>query len=309
MKYLTSLIILALIVSASASTAAGFSIDEKKGESVTVSYGGRSIVHLMTGNDTSTEESAHATYKVYLHVDDPSDANLTITKGAGGKFTHHRGIYIGWSKMKIDGKSYDTWHMKNGIRQHFDKLISSKVTKKSATFIAGINWIDGDGTLLTEKRTFTIHKPNAKGAFVIDKSSEITCVRGDTDFAGDPEHAGLQFRASNEVAENKSAKYLFPSGVMDQKSVTAARDLPWAALSFEASGNHYHVQHMSHLSLPKPIRYSAYRDYGRFGAFMVTTAKKGETKTFKVRFYLSPGEFPDSMVQDSQKRYAEYIER
>ena len=28
-----------------------------------------------------------------------------ITKGAGGDFTHHRGIYIGWMKIGVNGKT------------------------------------------------------------------------------------------------------------------------------------------------------------------------------------------------------------
>lgn len=306
MKHLLSLIALGLVVTINTATAGGFKVKEKKGETVTVAFNGKALVHLMIGNDKSTEKSAHETYKVYLHVNDPTDATRTITKGAGDKYTHHRGIFIGWSKMKIDGEGYDTWHMKAGVQQQFDKLLDRKTDKNSATFTAAINWVDDDGVLLSEKRTFTVHKPDASGAFLVDKTSEITAVRGDTEFNGDPEHAGLQFRASADVEQNKSAKYLFPAGAMDKKSMTDARDLPWAALQFEAGGNHYHVQHMSHPSLAKPVRYSAYRDYGRFGSFMVTNLKKGDTTTFKCRFYISPGEFPDSLVADSNRRYAEY---
>jgi hypothetical protein len=299
---------LSLITFATGAIAAGFEIGEQKGKSVTVSHNDRAVVKLMTGNDMSSKESAHETYKVYLHVIDPLDArgDRTITKGAGDKFTHHRGVYIGWSKMTMAGKSYDTWHMKGAVRQVFAGLIRKKTSAKQAEFTAVINWVDGQEVLLTEERTFVVGKADSSGAYILDQRSKITAVKGDAELNGDPEHAGCQFRASADVVKNKSAKYLFPSGAMSQKAVSESRDLPWAALSFKANDSQYHVQHMSHPSLPKGLRYSAYRDYGRFGSFFVTDIPKGENKTFKLRFYISPGAFPDSMVTDSTRRYADF---
>ncbi|MFK5923157.1 MAG: PmoA family protein [Verrucomicrobiota bacterium] len=304
MKKIILIIALNLSAWVSGFAAEGFSISAVKGENVTVEYNGKPVVKLMTANDKSSEQKAHETYKVYLHVMDPTDAKgeKTITKGVGDPYTHHRGIYIGWSKTKIDGKSYDTWHMKNGVRQEFAKIISQKATAGSATFTAAINWIVGEELLLSEQRTFEVRKLDEDGAFILDTTSQITAVKADAELNGDPEHAGCQFRASAEVAKNKSAKYLFPTGKMSAKEVTESRDMPWAAMTFETGGKSYHVQHMSHPSLPKPLRYSAYRDYGRFGSFFVTTIKKGESETFKVRFFISPGAFPDSMLEDSKRR-------
>ena len=307
MKHIQNIIAATFLGSSLIASGGDFTIQESPGEAVTVSYQGKALVHLVTRNDKSSKESAHETYKVFLHVNDPHDPSGTITKGAGDKFTHHRGIYIGWSKTKIAGKSYDTWHMKGAVRQELDKLTRSETTDESATFTARIHWVNGDDHLLSEERTFVVHKPDADGAFLMDKTSTITAVKADTDLNGDPEHAGCQFRASAEVVKNKSAKYVFPGGKMDQKSVIAARDLPWAALTFKANGKDYHVQHMSHPSVPRPIRYSAYRDYGRFGAFPVTKLKKGSSKSFKFRFYISPGSFPDSIVADSKQRYSAYV--
>jgi len=292
----------------SGNAADGFSISEKKGESVTVDYNGRGIIQLVTKNDKSSAEKAHETYKVYLHVMDPLDGagKKVITKGAGDKFTHHRGIYIGWSKAKIAGKAYDTWHMKDGVRQEFVKIISQKATAATASFTAAINWVDGDEVLLTEERFFEVRKLDEDGAFILDTVSKITATKADTELNGDPEHAGLQFRAAEEVVANKSAKYLFPSGKMNDKEVKKTHDMPWAAMTFNTGGNDYHVQHMSHPSLPKPVRYSAYRDYGRFGSFFVKNLKKGESATFKVRFYISPGRFPGSIGEDCKRRYENY---
>ncbi len=310
MKKLFLIATLSLSMLVSGIAADGFTIFEQKGKSVTVNYNGKAIVKLMTENDKTSEEKAHETYKVYLHVMDPNDAKgeRTLTKGAGDQYTHHRGIYIGWSKTRIEGKSYDTWHMKDGVRQEFDKLISQKTTPSTATFTVAIKWVNGEEVLLSEERTFEVRKLDEDGAFILDTVSVITAVKADTELNGDPEHAGCQFRAAADVVKNKSAKYLFPAGKMAEKEIKETTDMPWAAMTFETGGKNYHVQHMSHPSLPKPVRYSAYRDYGRFGSFFVTTIKKGESETFKVRFFISPGAFPDSMLEDCKRRSEYYGE-
>src|SRR5689334_1069240 len=52
------------------------------------------------------------TFKPFTHVFDFAGKDF-ITKGPGGDFTHHRGIFIGWNKTILAGKSYDFWHCKN----------------------------------------------------------------------------------------------------------------------------------------------------------------------------------------------------
>jgi len=241
-------------------------------------------------------------------VIDPLDpkAQRTITKGAGDKYTHHRGIYIGWSKTTIDGVGkFDTWHMKNGVRQIYRKILDHKASAEKAKLTVAIDWVAKDKTILTEKRTLIVHAPEAHGAFTLDKISEITAVAGDTDLNGDPEHAGCQYRAHEAVVKNKSAKYLFPEGV---KKVQDERDMPWAALTYQIDGRPYHVQHMSHPSIPKGNRYSAYRDYGRFGAFFVTKIAQGDSVTFRIRFHIAPGGFPDNAQAVMAKRYEQYVQ-
>jgi len=289
-------------------SAADFAINETTGKHIDVTYDGKSVLRLMTANDTSDETSAHETYKVYAHVMDPTDAenSRTLTKGAGHQYTHHRGIYIGFSRAEVEGVGgVDTWHMKNGVRQHFNKIIEQEVTDETATLTVAIDWVKNDEPLMSEQRTFIVHKPDSSGALLIDTSSEITATVGKTVLKGDPEHAGLQFRAHEEVAKNKSAKYLFPDEM--KPGLKGTKDMPWAAMTYSAHGNEFHVQHMSHPSLPKNNIYSAYRDYGRFGAYFVKELAKDESVTFKVRFYVSPGSFPADATAAMQKRYATYI--
>jgi len=288
--------------------AAEFSIKSTPDKFIDVRYDNRVVLRLMTANDTSDEKAAHETYKVYAHVMDPKDEQneRTLTKGAGDKYTHHRGIYIGFSKASVEGVGgVDTWHMTDGVRQHFGKIVEQETTKDHARLTVTVDWVKNDQPLMSEERTFVVHQPASDGGVLIDTMSKITATTGKTVLKGDPEHAGLQFRAHEEVVKNKSAKYLFPEGSKPGKDGT--KDMPWAALTYEAHGNQYYVQHMSHPSLPKGNIYSAYRDYGRFGAYFVKELDKGETAVFKVRFYISPGSFPENAISEMSQRYADYV--
>lgn len=304
-----ALVVFGSALPATPAAAAEFAIQEEPGAHIDVLYGNRVVLRLMTANNAGDETAAHDTYKVYAHVMDPVDPDnqRTLTKGPGHQFTHHRGIFIGFSKTNVAGVGgVDTWHMRNGVRQHFGKIVKQQAGDDKATLTVSVDWIKGDQPLLSEERTFVVYKPEPNEAVLIDMIAKITATAGDTVLKGDPEHAGLQYRAHEDVSKNKSAKYLFPAGAKPGNGGT--KDMPWAAMTYQAHGNDYHVQHMSHPSLPKGNVYSAYRDYGRFGAYFVEEIAKGETATFKVRFYVSPGKFPERAVEAMQARYEEYVD-
>jgi len=84
-----------------------------------------------------------------------------------------------------------------------------------------------------------------------------------------------------------------------------ANDLAWAAMSYVLAGKRYAVQEMSHPGNPKGTVWSAYRDYGRFGAFFRSPLKSGETLTVRYRFTITEGEPPSR--EQLQRQYEEYV--
>ncbi|MBF0198868.1 MAG: PmoA family protein [Planctomycetes bacterium] len=287
---------------------AQFSIEEIKNDHIAIKYDGQYLARLETKNDKANDEKALETYKVYMSISNPFNPGKNITKQAGHKFPHHRGIYIGWKKTIIanDG-NYDTWHMKRGVRQEFSEIISQESSKENAKLTVTINWVSSSDLILKEERSFVFYKPNANKSFTLDKTSKIFAIKDDTKLMGDPEHAGCQFRANEEVVNNKSAKYLFAEGALNEKEVKKKSGLEWACINFETQGQKFIVQHMTHPSLKDNLIYSAYRNYGRFGSYMVKDIKKGESEEFKFRFYISPGQFNESTVNECKERYAEFL--
>lgn len=262
-------------------------VKDTEGKHLDVLSDGKVVARYMYEHDTSTEERHHETYKPYLHVFD-AEGKAPITKGAGGQFTHHRGIFIGWNKIGFNGKEYDRWHMKGGDIVH-QKFTSKEVRDGAAVVTSVTHWMDEEGeAFLEEARTMTVTEGAYGGRAFIDFQSKLTPLRGEVSLKGDPEHAGIQYRPANEV-DKKLTKYVFPGGVTKVKGV---KDLPWAAENYTLDGKQYGVVHLNHPTNPKGTVHSAYRDYGRFGAFFEKEIKQGESLTVNYGFLILDGELP-----------------
>ena len=264
---------------------AGEGFAGKDGEYIDVLQGDKPRLRYMHKFDISTPELKHDFYKPYCHVLAP-DGETPITKGPGGKFTHHRGIFLGWSKIGFQGKSYDLWHMKNGYIVHQD-VVSKESGPDANELKVKLSWETADKVrILDETRTISLRNDDADAYLTVDFVCELTAVGGDVSLNGDPEHAGFQYRPHNDVVGNKSAKYVYHE---EGLNVQKARDVPWVGMTYKLGEDTYTVQHMNHPDNPKGTRYSAYRDYGRFGAFAVKKLEKDESLTLRYRIRITTG--------------------
>lgn len=301
MKFLTVALTLSLGLLTSISSAEdAYTVVDKAGKHLdVVTPTEKTVLRYVYVRDRSTKATTFDTAKVFAHVF-ADDGKTTLTKGPGGKFPHHRGIFIGWSKLKQGGKSHDLWHVRNTEQLH-KSFMSTEADNKGATITAQIDWIGVDGdVVIIEQRTYQVVDSNDAHA-VIDFTSEMKAVNGEVELNGDPEHAGIQFRPSQKVADNKSAKYLFHEEGVDP---TKQKDLPWVAESFKIDDAWWTVQHMSHPENPKGARWSAYRDYGRFGPFTVVKIDDGESVTFRYRFVVLKGN--EASRDGLTKKYSQY---
>ena len=229
------------------------------------------------------------TYKPFLHVFDAQGAS-PITNGAHGKqYPHHRGIFIGWTRLGFDGKRYGFWGMGGGVHQKHVKFTARDLTPDRALFASLVHWNLADGrTIIEEERTQALLRSAKPTLALIDFTSRLTAVAGDVRLDGDPEHPGVPYRPHDD-RDRKATRYLFHAD-----GVTPGRgkdtDMPWVAEQYTLGGKTYSVQHMSHPANPKGAEWSAYRDYGRFGPWFRKQVKKGETLTIRYRFHVAEGE-------------------
>lgn len=255
-------------------------------ETVDVAQDGKVVARFMMSHDVSTPAKRLENYKPYLHVYDPSGV-LRLTKGAGFNFTHHRGIMLGFMKITVGGKTYDRWHMVKG-----DQVVTA-VQPTADGFVAAIDWQGESATakpILTEERAFTFTKPAAPFYLGIEMRSTLLPGQGETKIDGDPEHAGAQFRPSEKIDGTKTT-YLYPG---KDVLIHKVRDLTWVAEVFTVEGQTFTALLLNHPSNPKDTAFSAYRDYGRFGAFPKGVATPESPFKLRYKWLIAEGDVRDA---------------
>src|SRR5207247_2519955 len=164
-------------------------------------------------------------------------------------------------------------HCAGGAHQSHEKLLASEAGNLMGRHRLEIAWHGQDKEVIArEERELTVyHFPTGT---LIDFASRLRTTGGRVKLDGDPQHAGVQFRADDEVAKATSKQTVFvrPDGVgqpgvewnwPQQKDQV---NLPWKAMSFVLGGQRYTVADLDRPDNPKEARFSE-RTYGRFGSY------------------------------------------
>jgi hypothetical protein len=270
---------------------------EEAGAAALLLSGKPVVRYEMPTYDASSEEKRLVTYKPFHHVFDPV-TGMRLTKGNGGQFTHHRGIFFGYNRISHGGDKKtmsDCWHCVKGARQEHRQMLDEVAGPVEGVQRVAIDWMGSDDSkVLGEIRELEIVP--APGGTIIDFASRLTAdapVRLD----GDPQHSGVHFRASNEVHEStKDQTYYLRPGVKaepgkfrnwpDDKTYVNA---PWHAASFVVGGQRYTVLRVNRPENPGEARMSE-RDYARFGSYFEYELDPSRPLQVGYRFWVQPGE-------------------
>lgn len=275
-----------------------FAWSDTAGKYSELSFAGRPVLRYMyEAVDNSTNERRMETYKPYHHVYDPQGSRV-VTKGPGGLFPHHRGLYYGFNRITYDeGKKHaDTWHCNKGEWQSHEGVLAEDVGPVLGRHLVAIDWHGQDGKVFAkEQREMSAY--NVPGGLLIEFASRLTTTGGAVKLDGDPQHAGFQFRASQDVPD-KTAKltyYLRPDGKDNPGSFRNwpgnknHANLPWNALSFVLGEQRYTCCYLDRPQNPKEARYSE-RDYGRFGSYFEYELTEDRPLDLNYRIWLQEGE-------------------
>ncbi|MEX0684940.1 MAG: DUF6807 family protein [Balneolales bacterium] len=252
-----------------------------------------------------------ATKKPFHQVYDPLGNGL-ITKGLGGLYPHHRGIYFGYNHVYVgeSDKQIDIWHARDGERSEHSGFVKEFSGPVMGGHIVSIEWKDHDGVpFIEETREIRVFKqPN--GESLIDFKSTLRALDKPVTLGGDRQHAGVQFRAAQEVVENaESTRFIRPSDWSHVDPTTEIEEedmmnLPWNAMHFQIEDRPYTVAYISHPDNPDNAEMSE-RRYGRFGEFIKHELTKDDPFQLSYRFWIKSGQVPDSDVLDlKNKAYA-----
>ncbi|MCK5863336.1 MAG: PmoA family protein [Candidatus Hydrogenedentes bacterium] len=256
-------------------------------------------------------------YKVYTHLYDFEGA-FPITKGSGGKYSHHRGLFIGWKATHIGDSVVDTWHMRTGKKdkgreiyahQQLEEWISFDANENRISQTARILWAaENMEPFIEEERTLVAY-PGEKGMRVVDFISVLKTLAGPIQLRGDAQHAGMQIRMANEVSEHENeTEYILPDG-----AVTLGNDIIdgawWICGSMPIGGKRYWIVHLTspELITGQP-QYSA-RLYGRFGAFFEPDLKPGVPLRIACRIILSETPLDQKQCEDLYQQYKQDVEK
>lgn len=263
------------------------------GEHAELSEGDRPVLRYMyKGLDESSKQAREQTFKVYHHLYDPAGKQL-LTKGPGGLYTHHRGIFYGFNKVTYGtGKSCDIWHCPVAYQSHekFESIEEGELLGRHTVVIA---WHGLDKEIFArERRELTVYKGST--GHLVEFASELTPLIAPVKLDGDPQHAGFHFRAANEV-NAKQTYFLRPSGKGEEgkewnwPAQKEQANLPWDAMSFTLSDKRYTCAYLDRPQNPKEARFSE-RTYGRFGSYFVHTLEEGKPLRVNYRLWLDTDE-------------------
>jgi hypothetical protein len=221
----------------------------------TVCAADRVVAEIVAGFDAQHFDD---TCKVWHRVYAP-DGRL-LSKGLGGDYPHHRGLFLGWNAVRAGGERFDFWHCSHGESEQLVALSNSTGCQD-----ATIEWRTGRGDVLLREHRRLAASAAGPDLVLLDETSQLTaCTTLRLD--GDPQHAGCQFRALQQFAEPGAApvRYLRPAGAKGGAD-DIWTDCAWIAAVLPFADRPVTIVRIEASTNPAPTRWST-RSYGRFGA-------------------------------------------
>jgi hypothetical protein len=289
-----------------------FSWHDTGGKFTELRYQGQPVLrYVYRPLDDTTKEAREETYKVFHHLFDPSGKRL-VTKDSGGLYTHHRGLFYGFRKVRYgDGIEVDTWHCTGDTYQAHERFLGQEGGRVLGRHRVAITW-HGKNKEAFARETREVTVFHIPGGTLVEWVSRLETLGGPIQLDGDPQHAGFHFRADNEVAEKTKDKTIFtrpdgrdqPGKTRNWPEVKSHVNLPWDAMTFVLGGTTYTAAYLDRPDNPKEARFSE-RDYGRFGSYFVREVTADKPLTVRYRIWLQEG--PMS-VAEIAARSADFVE-
>jgi hypothetical protein len=273
------------------------------GQNVTVTEDGKIVARFVYGEGQQIP---------YLAIYDDQErrvtnAGLDRTGQRVGSEPHHRGIFLGWQKIRSDLGVANLWSMREGNRMEVVAIEKLGRAQDSAAITARIEWrasakdASGSDLLLTERRVMTLSRYGPARVLQVDLATRFTAAR-DLMLDGDVQHAGVHLRVDHPVAtEREKTSYLWSPNVPGVPGKVVSPQLQWGEFIFPLHGRWYRA---AQLNAPaNPVEEFSTREYGRFGYFFRRDIKQHAALALHYRFLLSGIPEP----ADSPKRSAAEI--
>jgi hypothetical protein len=176
--------------------------------------------------------------------------------------------------------------MDNSFQQHLE-WVKLEGGKDAATQAEKIRWQGNDGPVLIEEERAITVRAAADGSRVFDFASVLQSKAGRIELKGDPQHAGMHVRLSNEVdAHPETTQYILPEGATESED-NVVPNAWWVCCSADVAGKRYSVLHITHPGHPGGVPAYSTRRYARFGSFSEHVLEESKPLTFRYRIIVS----------------------
>jgi len=232
-------------------------------------------------------ERHQTTSKVFHHVFAP-DGRL-LTKGTGGLYDHHRGLFLGWNQARWQGDHHDWWHCKRES-QRFRRFLGPADDPLAPEWqVAAIEWYTAEGTIALDETRAIRARALGEDTTALDLMVDLRPRRGTLRLAGDPQHAGQQFRALQAFAPDDAVKvrYVRPATAAGHGN-DVWNGCRWIAAVLPLTDGPVTVLRLEGARNPGPTTWST-RAYGRFGATFTHEIAAGDSLTARWTYVIALG--------------------
>ena len=234
------------------------------------------------------EAHHHDTCKVFHHVRALDGALLT--KGNGGMFQHHKGLFIGWNRTAWNKRRFDFWHMPKQELQVFAGFLPhTALGMPKGAQVCKVDWITPEGEVVVAERRGLHLMAQHEDFYVLHLRNELRAPNGKVRLAGDPQHAGQQFRAPQTFAPKDAVKvsYVRPAGA-EAHGNDVWTGCDWIAEIQPHGEQRYTVLRVEGRDNRGETTWST-RDYGRFGATRTVDVTKEQPLVLDTYYVVADG--------------------
>ena len=140
-----------------APTEAAFSWHDKRGEYVELTCAGRPVVRYMCR--PPDPKNVEETCKVFHHVYDPAGTRF-VTKGPGGKYTHHRGLFFEYCNITYGNGRANNWGCSTNWQAHA-RCLAREAGPVLGRHQVAVDWHAGKTVFAKERRELCVfHVPD-----------------------------------------------------------------------------------------------------------------------------------------------------
>ena len=230
----------------------------------------------------------HDTCKVFHHVR-ALDGTL-LTKGNGGMFQHHKGLFIGWNRTKWRDQRFDFWHMPKQELQVFRGFLPhTAMNMAEGAQVSAVEWITPAGeVVIAERRGLQVTEQRAD-SYTLHLRSELRAPNGKVRLAGDPQHSGQQLRSPQAFAPAGATKvsYIRPAYARGHGNDVWTK-CEWIAAIQRHNTGSYTILRVEGAGNRGETKWST-RDYGRFGATRAVEVTKAQPLVLDQYYVIANG--------------------